>query len=415
MARFAFAPSVVVLFLATIVAGCGGTRSGPAESEPESTEAQAQRLAHEMLIVDTHVDVPYRLKEKDADISRATEGGDFDYPRAVAGGLDAPFMSIYVPASYQESGGAKQVADELIDMVRGFIQRWPDKFATADSPQEIRVNQRAGKISLPMGMENGAPIEDDLANLEHFFDRGIRYITLTHSENNQICDSSYAQDRTWNGLSPFGREVVAEMNRLGIMVDISHVSDDTFYQVMEISQAPVIASHSSCRALTPGFERNMDDAMIEKLAEKGGVIHINFGSSFLTETANRQSREGWQAVGAYFKEHEIEPGSPEAEAYVEQYRADHPMELATVEIVADHIDHVVQLVGVDHVGIGSDFDGVGPTTPKGLEDVSKYPNLIRVLLDRGYSEEDVRKIMGENTLRVWSEVEAAARRLHAQG
>ena len=415
MARLACAQSVAVLFLLTLVAGCGPRGGDAPATEPETLETRADRLAHEILIVDTHVDVPYRLREKFADISRSTDDGDFDYPRAEAGGLDAPFMSIYVPASYQETGGAKDVADELIDMVRGFISRWPDKFATAESPEEIRVNHRARKISLPMGMENGAPLEDDLANVQYFFDRGIRYITLTHSENNQICDSSYAEERQWHGLSPFGYEVVLEMNKVGIMVDVSHVSDETFDQVIEVSRAPVIASHSSCRALTPGFERNMSDEMIRKLAEKGGVIHINFGSSFLSETANRQMHDGQAEVRAYFEEHHLEPGSPEAKAYVADYIKDHPMQLATVEDVADHIDHVVQLVGVDHVGIGSDFDGVGPTTPTGLEDVSKYPNLIRVLLERGYSDEDVKKIMGENTLRVWTEVQETASRLRAQG
>jgi membrane dipeptidase len=383
----------------------------PAVEVPEGLEAKARRLTQEMILVDTHVDVPYRLTETPADISEATEDGDFDYPRAKAGGLDAPFMSIYVPASYQESGGAKELADELIDMVEGFVANAPDKFALAPSPEAVRENARAGKISLPLGMENGAPVEGDLANLQHFYDRGIRYITLAHSENNQICDSSYSVERRWNGLSPFGREVVAEMNRLGIMVDVSHVSDEAFYQVMEVSKAPVIASHSSCRKFTPDFERNMDDDMIRLLAEKGGVIHINFGSSFISETTNRQGQEMFAAVNAFMEEKGLERSAPEVEEFVATYRSEHPMELATVEDVADHIDHVVEIAGVDAVGIGSDYDGVGPTLPKGLEDVSRYPNLVRVLLERGYSEEDLAKILGGNSLRVWEQVAAKAKEL----
>ena len=197
------------------------------------------------------------------------------------GGLDAPFMSIYIPASYQEEGGAKSLADSLIDMVYAIAAAHPDKFEVAKSPKEVQRQFKQGKISLPMGMENGAPVEDELGNLKHFKDRGISYITLTHSKDNQICDSSYDTTRTWNGLSPFGRQVVAEMNKVGIMIDISHVSDSTFYQVMELSTVPCIASHSSVRHFTPGFERNMNDDMIRLLGEKGGVIQINFGSAFL--------------------------------------------------------------------------------------------------------------------------------------
>jgi membrane dipeptidase len=393
---------------------------GAPEEEPAmDLQAKAERLAQDLLIVDTHVDVPYRLEEKMEDISQRTESGDFDFPRAQAGGLNAPFMSIYVPASYQdpdpEGPGAKAFADSLIDMVEGFAEQWPDKFAIATSPEDLAVHKAEGKISLPLGIENGAPVEDDLANLAHFHQRGIRYITLTHSENNQICDSSYAPSRQWNGLSPFGREVVVEMNRLGIMVDISHVSDDAFYQVIEITKAPVIASHSSARHFTPDFERNMDDAMIRKLAENGGVIQINFGSAFLLGEAREQSMAFWAAVGAYAEEHGLERGSPELETFQEEYWAEREKIFADVTDVADHIDHVVQLVGIDHVGIGSDFDGVGDSLPTGLKDASHFPNLIRVLLERGYSEGDIEKILSGNILRVWRQVEAVAAELQGAG
>lgn len=399
-----------------LLTGACGPPSGPpdrvAAELPDNTlrhnTSESERLARELLIVDTHVDVPYRLAEGDEDLSVTTEKGDFDYPRAIAGGLDAPFMSIYVPASFQETGGAKEEADRFIDMVEGIVERWPTKFALATSPAEVQALHGTGKIALPLGMENGAPVEDDLANLDYFHGRGIRYITLAHSENNQICDSSYADEKTWQGLSPFGRDVVAEMNRLGIMVDVSHVSDESFRQILEHSLAPVIASHSSCRHFTPGWERNMDDDMIRALGEAGGVIHINFGSAFLTEASNQRSLQTWAAIDSYVEEHDLEEGSEEGRAFAETYRRDNPPVLADVTDVADHIDHVVALVGVDHVGIGSDFDGVGETTPTGLEDVSRFPNLIRELLDRGYSEEDLAKILGLNTLRVWGEVERVA-------
>ena len=380
----------------------------------ETVQQQATRLAQEMIIIDTHVDVPYRLEEEMEDISVRTETGDFDFERARIGGLDAPFLSIYVPADYQETGGAKEFADSLIDMVEGITRDHPDKFAIATSIADIRAAKEVGRVAFPMGMENGAPIEDDLNNVQHFFDRGIRYITLTHSKNNQICDSSYeVEHREWGGLSPFGKEVVAEMNRVGIMVDISHVSDDTFYQVIETTEAPVIASHSSVRHFTPGFERNMDDAMIRALAENKGVVQINFGSAFLTQAANEQVLARFAHLEEYAKTHELDPESEEFKNYTEQYRAENPTIYATLDDVVAHIDHVVQLVGVDFVGLGSDFDGVGDSLPTGLKDVSEYPNLIAALLERGYSEEDISKILSGNITRVWTRVEEVAQELQA--
>lgn len=387
-------------------------------SDPANDEAalmkKSRKLAQRLIITDSHIDVPYRLGEEPENISRRTAGGDFDFERAREGGLNAPFMSIYVPAGYQETGGAKAFADSLIDMVTGFVTDWPDKFALAESVADVRAQFKRGVVSLAMGMENGAPVEGDLANLRHFYERGIRYITLTHSKNNEICDSSYDKERRWNGLSPFGEKVVAEMNRLGIIVDVSHVSDSTFYDVMKITRAPLLATHSSCRHFTPGWERNMSDEMIERLAENGGVICINFGSAFvrgeyLDEKAYERAE---QEITDYLSAHNIAKGSAEAAAYRKEYRR--ARSKGTVAEVADHIDHVVQLVGVSHVGIGSDFDGV-LSLPQGLQDVSEYPNLIAELLRRGYSQQDIAAICGENTLRVWSEVEATARRLQGAG
>ena len=387
---------------------------GTAATRSAALLARGKALADRLLVVDTHIDVPYRLEEKWEDVSERTASGDFDYPRAMAGGLDVIFQSIYVPASYQgKSGaqGAKAYADHLIDQVEGIAAKHPEKFAMTATTADVAAHQAAGRISFAMGIENGAAIEDDLANVRHFFDRGVRYVTLTHSKNNQICDSSYEtpDNRRWHGLSPFGREVVAEMNRVGILVDLSHVSDDSFDQALALSKAPPIASHSSCRHFTPGFERNVDDDRIRALAAKGGVIQINFGSSFLTEAANRNAIEGFKALTAFQKEKGIPADSEESKAFEVEWKKAHPLPRATLDDVVAHIDHVVELVGVDHVGLGSDFDGVGDSLPEGLKDVSMYPNLFARLLARGYTDSDIEKIAGGNLMRVWREAERVAR------
>ena len=406
-------PVVLICCLALVACGSRENARPGDDTEPDLSRT-ADRLAKTLLIVDTHVDVPYRLQENMDDISVRTEDGHFDFPRARAGGLDAPFMSIYVPASYQNSGGAKELADELIDMVEKFEADWPDKFAVARSPEDLRENFDHGIISLPLGIENGAPIEDDLANLQHFYDRGVRYITLTHSEDNQICDSSYSDEQTWGGLSPFGERVVAEMNRLGIMVDVSHVSDQAFYDVLELTRAPVIASHSSCRKYTPDWERNISDEMIVALADNGGVVHINFGSAFLRQDAQEQSTEFWNGFRAFLEDNGIESDHEDAKRYREEYWNEREQIFGNLDDVAMHIDHVVELVGIDHVGFGSDFDGVS-ALPDGLKDVSYFPDLIAALLQRGYSEEDIEKICSGNLLRVWNEARKVAEQLQQQG
>lgn len=373
--------------------------------KPTDYSAKAEEISKKYIIADTHIDVPHRLLEKYDDVSQATEGGDFDYPRAVKGGLDAPFMSIYTPADLEEKGGSKEQAEQLIDMVEKMAADSPDKFALAMSPGDLLRNFRQGLISLPMGMENGSPLEGDLANVEYFYERGIRYITLAHSLSNHLSDSSYDEARPNNGLSDFGREVVKEMNRLGMMVDVSHLSDKAFYDVLEVSEVPVIASHSSARHYTPGFERNMSDEMIKALADNGGVIFINLGSTFVSQ-ASRDNYDAYKEARQQFME---ETGvTAEHESVMEftkQYRSEKPFEFADLEVVLDHFDHVIKLVGVDYVGIGSDYDGVGDSLPTGLKDVATYPNLIEGLLVRGYSEEEIAKILSGNLLRVWTQVE----------
>jgi len=388
-----------------IVSGCGEA-PGPTAEETVDSLQKATSLAIGSIIVDTHIDVPYRLEEGWVDVSQATEGGDFDYPRAVAGGLNAPFMSIYTPASEEAAGTAKATADRLIDMVNRIVDESPTKFAIARSADEVERQFAAGLISLPMGMENGAPIAGDLANLKYFYDRGIRYITLAHSLSNHIADSSYDDNKQWGGLSDFGKLVVAEMNRLGIMVDISHVSDDAFYDALAISKAPMIASHSSSRHFTPGWERNISDEMASALAARGGVVMINFGSSFITESANRYVRDRTDAWRALLDEQGIEATDEAREAFDAAYVEEHgPYPYADISDVLDHFDHLIDVAGIDHVGIGSDFDGVGDSLPTGLKDVSSYPNLVNGLIGRGYDDDAIRKILGLNLLRVWREVE----------
>jgi len=394
---------VVQLFVA-VTAGVAVMLAGG----EEDLRAKAHRLAGDLLIVDTHIDVPYRLYTRWIDLSVKRTTGDFDYVRAREGGLDLPFMSIYVPAETEGTGRAKPIADSLIRLVRDMETRWPEKFRVVTSVQQVLENQHTNRILLAMGMENGSPLEGELANVRYFYDKGIRYITLAHAKDNHLADASYDTLRRWNGLSPFGGRVVTEMNRVGVMVDVSHLSDSAFYQVLRLSRAPVIASHSSCRHFTPGFERNMSDEMIRLLASGGGVIQINFGSSFLRNDTRLQEERYQKDVEKAVREHHWAQHSSDARAYEKKYRENHPYLFASVADVADHIDHVVKLVGIDYVGVGSDFDGVGDTTPRELRDVSCYPNVILELLKRGYSDEAIEKICSGNLLRVWSMVERCA-------
>ena len=389
-----------------LLAACGPASENSSDTSVIDHAAEAQRIAQSSIIIDTHIDVPYRLVSRPADVSQATDSGDFDYPRAAAGGLNAAFMSIYTPAEHEAEGKSKATAESLIEIVEGMVSSAPEKFAIATSVADVRGQFESGIMSLPMGMENGSPIEGDLANLQYFYDRGIRYVTPAHSLSNHLSDSSYDDNRRWGGLSDFGKEAIREMNRLGIMVDVSHVSDDAFWQIIEISAVPVIASHSSARHFTPDFERNMSDEMIVALAKNGGVIQINFGSTFINKESHDYGMARMAAGRQYLAEHPEVTESFLYREFGEIYAKDHgPMIYASLGDVLDHFDHVVGLVGVDHVGLGSDFDGVGDSLPVGLKDVSSYPNLVEGLLRRGYTEGDIRKILGENLLRVWEAAE----------
>jgi len=381
------------LILFSISGNVFSQKKKSSETENRDLKKYADELAHKFIITDGHVDLPERLKgikftADSINTVLSTKKGEFDFERAKRGGLSAPFMSIYIPSSYQKNSDfGKSYADSLIGWVDLIAGKLPDKFALAKTPADVETNFKSGKISLPKGMENGAPIGNDLKNVKYFYDKGVRYITLTHSKNNQICDSS-GDTTKWGGLSPFGKKVVAEMNRVGIMIDISHVDDSTFYQVMRLTKAPCIASHSSCRYFAPSVRRDMTDDMIRGLGKNNGVIAINFYTAFIdSAVANYQTKSRLNS----------------------KYKKEHPMPVVDIERVVDHIDHVVKLIGIDHVAFGSDFDGVDGMLPKGLEDVSMYPNLIYRLLKRGYTENDIEKICYKNIWRVWNKVEEVAR------
>jgi membrane dipeptidase len=405
----------IVFLFSLFVVSCNQNQS---EQKPASTNTvsetvveksepalDAQKIAKNTIITDTHIDVPYRLEHKYEDVSKATESGNFDFPRAVSGGLNAPFMSIYIPAELQATGGSKQLADKLIDMVEAIVKKNPSKFALAYSTEQLQQNFEKGLISMPMGMENGSPIEGNLDNLKHFYDRGIRYITLAHSKTNHISDSSYDENRPAKGLTDFGKKLIVEMNNIGMMVDVSHISDDAFFQVIEISKTPVIASHSSARHFTPGWERNMSDEMIKLLAKNGGVIQINFGSSFISKKSQDSYNLFKTAREKFMAENSVAENSEEVKQFTLNYLQQTPTVYASLDDVLDHFDHVKNLVGIDYVGIGSDYDGVGDSLPVGLKDVASYPNLIQGFIDRGYSQQDIEKVLSGNLIRVWKKVE----------
>lgn len=376
-------------------------------SEGPSHLKKGKELADKYIIADGHVDLPYRLKvlnfklEKEfVGIPIESKNGDFDYVRAKKGGLDAPFMSIYIPAN-KTVPEAKLLADSLIAMIDYIGKENHQYFEVARTPAEIQSVVAKGKIALPMGMENGSPISE-IGDVALYRNKGISYVTLTHSKDNDISDSSYDTTGTWGGLSPFGKEVVAEMNRVGMMVDVSHISDKAFYDVLSITKVPVIASHSSARKFTPGWERNMSDEMIAEMKKNGGVIMVSFGTTFLdSEVAARRAKYYGKLVGELRAKGVAEDKvNDEANKILAKDKS----VFSDVSRVADHIDHIVSIAGVDHVGFGSDFDGVGDTLPTGLKDVADYPNLLAELVRRGYSDKDIEKICSGNVFRVWNQI-----------
>jgi membrane dipeptidase len=372
---------------------------------------QAKALHFRSIVMDTHDDTTQRLLWAHLDLGKRDTQGDIDIPRMREGGLGAIFFSIWIPGSVTGPPAVKQAIDQ-IDAVYEQVRLHPGDLALCTTAEQVRQAHAHGKIAALLGIEGGHMIANDLGVLRMFAALGVRYMTLTHSVNDEWADSS-TDKPAHNGLSDFGKDVVPEMNRLGMMVDISHVSDKTFADVLTLTRAPVIASHSSCRALC-NAPRNMTDDMIRALAKNGGVIQINYHIGFLSQEFRDASEKS-----AALKERTAEMlkgcGENEdcqilgGERLTRELVAEGKLPKVSWEKIIDHIDHAVKLAGADHVGLGSDFDGAN--MPDGMDDVSHLPRITDALLKRGYSESDVQKILGGNTLRVMEEVEATAKRM----
>ena len=365
---------------------------------------KAKKLSKENIIVDGHIDLPFRLykenllKEENINLNKNTSG-NFDTYKAKKGGLNCPFMAIYTPSEKSENE-SYTFANSLIDLVNNVIKS-NKEFDYAFTPKDVIKNFKKNKISLPMGMENGSPIGKDINRIKYFFDRGIRYMTLTHAADNQICDSSYDSRNTWNGLSDFGRKVVREMNKIGMMIDVSHCTDKTFYDILKITNKPLVATHSSPRKFTPNFERNMSDNMIKDLANNNGLIMLNFGSGFISEQSNKSLGD----INSKVEKYKIENNLEDSDKKLLKYKDDlinTAKPFASINDFIDTIDHVKELVGIDHIGLGSDFEGLGNTLPYDLKDASTYPNILYNLLEREYSEIEIKKICSDNLFRVWN-------------
>jgi membrane dipeptidase len=383
----------------------------------ETLHERAMRLHRSSIVVDTHEDVPEELEARWKDLGFRNETGHIDIPRWKKGGVTAPFLAAYVSAEYATSGGAAKKAMESIDLIHRIVEKHPKDLVLTDSVAGIRQAKKDGKIAILIGIEGGHAIEDSLGALSSFYRLGVRYMTLTHTNTNNWADSSGNFFRTdfdpkkyavHGGLTDFGREVVLEMNRLGMLVDVSHVSVDTMSDVLEVSRAPVFASHSSCRALS-NIPRNMTDEQIQAVTAKGGVVMVNFSTLFLEQKSVDAYLAGRAALQPEFaairEKFKDDPKTAEAEVRkLSKAKLKYPD--ADWTKVADHIEHVMKIGGPQSVGLGSDFDGIDDP-PAGLEDVSKLPKLTEELLRRGHSEEVVRGVLGENFLRFWDRADAA--------
>lgn len=368
---------------------------------------RAQQIHDRAVVVDTHVDTPLLMSGRGLDIGVRNDFGRVDLPRMAEGGLDAIFLAVFVSNELDDRNPSRK-ALETIDVIYRQVGRYPELAEMAFSSDDIRRIVKSGRRAVLIGMENGGPVEESLALLRTYYRLGVRYITLTHNSSNHICDSSTDQPK-WEGLSPFGIEMVGEMNRLGMMIDVSHISDAAFYDVAEHSEAPVIASHSGVRALCD-VPRNLSDEMLMKLAENGGVIQIVFYSGFLDENYAEESERVRKKLEPEFERLRKETGDDREEFYRKAFPLweKHAPPAPEASVLIDHIDHAVKIAGINHVGIGSDFDGAG-SFPAGIEDSSDYGLITYHLLKRGYREEDISRILGENLLRVMEEVENISR------
>ena len=381
----------------------------------DAIPARAKKLHFSSIVVDTHDDTTQRFLDGKFDISERHADGSIDLPRMREGGLSAIFFSIWIPSKITGADAVNR-AIEQIEAVRAQVSFHPKNLALATTAAEVRSAHKEGKIAALMGVEGGHMINSDLDTLRKFASLGVRYITLTHSGNDEWADSS-TDKPAHNGLTDFGKEVVREMNRLGMMVDISHVSDKTFYDALAVSKAPMIASHSSCRAICDA-PRNMTDQMMKDLAAKGGVVQINYHVGFLSQEFRNAEKANPEINKAIAEEVQKRCAENEACQLIEgdrltrEYVEKGKLPRIDWTKIIEHIDHAVKVAGAGHVGLGSDFDGAN--MPYGMEDATKLPKITEALLTKGYSEDDVKKILGENTLRVMAEVERVSQELSKQ-
>ncbi|TKG94511.1 membrane dipeptidase [Puteibacter caeruleilacunae] len=372
-------------------------------------------LHNELITIDTHCDTPLNLLENffDLGVEHPYEEGRVDIPRMKKGGLDGVFFAVFTgqkPRTEENYGQAYVWANEMIDSIYAGVGRYPEELQITRSTKDFYRVNKEGKRGVFIGLENGFPLAKDLSRVEEFYDRGVRYITLSHSFHNDICDSSSdLAEPEHNGLSSYGEQVVEEMNRLGMLIDISHTSDETFFDVVAYSKAPVFASHSSVRAIA-NHDRNMTDEMLKALAKKGGVIQICLMDSYVQnpDTTTMRYKIESRLRHIYRSRFNTMCKEEKSDFLTEwrQMKKDYPKKLAVIKQFVDHIDYVKNLVGVDYVGIGSDFDGGGALAD--CQDIGAYPDITKEMVRRGYSEKDIRKIWGENFLRVFKKVEDCA-------
>ncbi len=376
---------------------------------------RAHKLQFSSIVIDTHDDTTQRLFSKDYDLGKRNADGAIDIPRMREGGMNGIFFSIWIDGRTMGPPAIQKALDQ-IDAVRETVKKYPNEIVLARTAEDVRRAHAQGKIAALMGVEGGHMIGNDIRMVRIFSDLGVRYMTLSHFYNDEWADSS-TDKPAHNGLTDYGKEIVREMNRQGMLVDISHVSDKTFYDALEISKAPLIASHSSCRALCDHV-RDMNDDMIKALAAKGGVIQINYEKSFIDQGYKDAYAKATGGVVELFAQIKKTCGDDEScfgreQNKIEQKLMDEgKIPHVSWERIIDHIDHAVKLVGADHVGLGSDFDGAD--MPDGMEDASKLPKITEALLRKGYPESDVRKILGENTLRLLDQAEKVSAQLNAQ-
>jgi len=402
----------ILLILCCGLAFLAGADAAAQSTDTAKISPRAEKLHKRSIVFDTHIDTTSNLFSPDYDFGKRNTTGHVDLPRMREGNLNAAFWSIYISGRISGPEAVKR-AVRLIDSVRELVRRFPNDLVLCTTAAEVRRIHKQGKIAVLMGVEGGHMIDDDLGNLRNYAALGVRYLTLTHGVSTNWADSSSDAPKN-NGLTDFGKQVIREMNRLGVMVDVSHASDKTFYDALEVSQAPMIASHSSLRSLT-NVPRNMTDEMVQALAKKGGVIQINYASGFLSqERADAEASLGAERRAKLAEIDKLYANDP-AKRTEERVRISREISARVPKVswekIIEHIDRAVKLAGIDHVGLGSDFDGA--TMPEGMNDCSMLPKITEALLKKGYLEKDVQKILGGNILRVMEEVERVSRELNS--